>query len=207
KDWDDDDPYPAPPEIHWKLTGQPAGSTAVLAPCARPGGGAAVDTCFTGDVAGRYDIEVVFDDPHGASGSQHTSVAVDRDRAPRLASACPPARARFLLLDAGPATRRAVTQVADDLDAWPAGAGPHDGAARFTWSLRRDGDPDFAAIDGYNLPYLDLEPADAPGDHVQVRVQVTDRNPAHILACPAEQRECDYVSQCAGWQTWEIEYR
>ncbi|HJZ88359.1 MAG TPA: hypothetical protein VKN99_24460, partial [Polyangia bacterium] len=202
--WDDDDPYERE-TISWRLSAKPVGSAVTgLGPCQQDFGNEFRNNCFVADAAGRYEVEVAFQDPYGQTGSQHTAVMVDPDRPPCIAAAVPTASTELLIADLGTATRLQVTRVDDDLDPYPAGV---HGVTQFRWSTKRASDAAFVALEGYDQPLLDLDPSYAPGERVQVRVQAVDRDPTHTLSCPVNQRECDFVSSCAGWVTWEIEYR
>ena len=155
---------------------------------------------------GPYDVEVRATDSLHATGSNQTSVSVAMDRWPCIAGTSPDALTPTLLSAIGETRRLLVTQVDDDLNPWPAHA--DGGVAQFQW-LIGPGDGTFRVIPNWTQAYYDLDGSGyTVGQHVQVRVIVTDSDPDHDLpVCPdPTTRSCSTPIGCPDWVTWNLEF-
>ena len=132
------------------------------------------------DVAGEWLVRVTADDgiePHATD----LTIAVRPDHAPCLGATEPAGGTTVLATEP---RRFAVLAVLDDLDVYPAPPpdDPYLGAARITWSLRPAGAGPFQIIS--DAAAIDFDPAaHAPGDRVELRVEIDDRNARSLAAC------------------------
>jgi hypothetical protein len=168
---------------------------------------------FTPDVPGSpWAIEVDADD--GAGGVTvgtpplGEEVLVAADRPPCLGTTDPQLTTATLVLDQ--ARRFSVFTVDDDLDIYPAPpAGSLLGAATFHWSLATpasSGAFTALATDENNVV---IDPADyAPGDVLDVRVEIQDRTP-RAITCDPSLPQCSIIADptCLQRQTWHLEVR
>ena len=100
-----------------------------------------------------------------------------------------------------------VPSVADDLDGYPRRLPPF-GTATFAWSILPPGSSTRHVLSGATGNTFELDPAAfIPGDIVELRVEVFDRN-ATAVACPDDQPTCAVgASLCSQRQTWRMEIR
>jgi hypothetical protein len=100
-----------------------------------------------------------------------------------------------------------VPSVVDDLDGYPRRLPPF-GTATFAWSILPPGASTRHVLSGATGNTFELDPgAFTPGDIVELRVEVFDRN-ATAVACPDDQPTCAVgVSLCSQRQTWRMEIR
>ncbi len=158
---------------------------------------------LTPDVVGAWEIRVTATDPTGATGTLQRSVVVSTDHPPCLTSLSPPAQAPLFL---DQRRRFSVLLVEDELDPHPAVAG---GAARFSWSLAAPSrGPARTPLAGVGATGVELDPAAfAPGEIVELRVEVADRIP-RTLPCADGDATCSVAgSACSQRQTWRLEVR
>ncbi|MBK9030681.1 MAG: hypothetical protein IPL61_04970 [Myxococcales bacterium] len=163
------------------------------------------------DVAGDYLVRVVGDDGTDTAQAEVT-IAVRPDHAPCLGAVEPATAAGAVVIALAP-RRFAVVVVADDLDVYPPPPpdDPFLGAAELAWSMRPVGAPGFTAIgDG---AAVDFDPATfAPGDRIELRVEVADRThrwPAQAPACAVDAAACSVEppASCTQRRTWLVEAR
>jgi hypothetical protein len=157
------------------------------------------------DVEGEWIVRVTADDGIETRDTD-TSILVRPDHAPCLGATEPPA-ATVLAFEP---RRFAVLVVADDLDIFPAPppGDPFLEPARFAWSMRVGGTGAFAAIS--DAAAVDLDPAAfAPGDRVELRVEIDDRNHRSFAACDPDAPTCnlELPVSCLQRKTWTVEVR
>lgn len=158
---------------------------------------------LTPDVVGPWEIRVTATDPSGATGTLQRTLLVTTDLPPCLTSLSPPAQVPLFL---DQRRRFSVLLVDDDLDPHPAIAG---GAARFSWSLAAPSrGPARTSLPGVGATGVELDPAAfAPGELVELRVEVADRVP-RTLPCADGDPTCSLDgSACYQRQTWRLEVR
>lgn len=157
------------------------------------------------DVEGEWTVRVTADDGL-ETHDLDTPILVRPDHAPCL-GATEPATGSTVL--ATGLRRFAVLVVADDLDVWPAPApgDPFLGPARFAWSLRGPGAAAFTPIS--DAAAVDFDPAAwAPGDRVELRVEIDDRVGRSLAACgDAPTCSVEVPASCLQRRTWTVEVR
>lgn len=163
------------------------------------------------DVAGDWLVRVDASDGLG-TGRGELPIAVRPDHAPCIGAIEPATTDGAVLVTTEP-RRFAVLVVADDLDSYPAPAPgtPFVGAATLAWSMRAIGDATWTALG--DSPAVTFDPATvAPGDRLELRVEVADRTlrwPALSPACTADDASCsiEAPSSCVQRRTWLVEAR
>jgi hypothetical protein len=163
---------------------------------------------FTPDVPGSWNIHVTATDPEGQSSDENLPIPVAADQPPCLGATDPILTTGTIVVDQ--ARRFSVLTVDDDIDIYPAPpAGSLLGTAGFSWSLASP------ASSGALVPLATddsgvvIDPADyAPGDQLDLRVEVTDRV-ARTLPCDPSTPQCSIggVTTCLQRQTWHVEIR
>lgn len=159
------------------------------------------------DVPGAWLVRCIASDPLTETQID-TPITVVADRPPCLGATDPGAAPdATLILDA--ARRFSVLVVDDDLDVYPAPApdDPFLGAAGFRWSIRPVGAAYFTEVDA-DVAAIEVDPARyAPGDRLDVRVEIDDRRRRDI-GCPIDQPTCSLtLDTCSQRQTWRVEVR
>lgn len=166
------------------------------------------------DVAGLWNVEVIVSDQDGGSTEETVPVLVQADAPPCIAIADPVADPEgTYILDAGDDPRRfAVLSVTDDLDPFP-NPDPAEaflGEAEFRWYIATpDTGDELVEIDGHEAADYFVDPSSfAPGDPVELRVEVADRIEREI-PCAADQPTCSVIGDpsCLQRVTWSIEIR
>jgi hypothetical protein len=163
------------------------------------------------DVAGDWLVRVDAADGQTTARGE-LALQVRPDHAPCLTSVEPSVADGAVVIATAP-RRFAVEVVSDDLDLFPAppAGDPYLGAARLRWSQRPAGAATFTAIGG--AAAVDLDPATlAPGERVELRVEVADRTgrwPALAPGCPIDQPSCavEAPASCVQRRTWLVEAR
>jgi hypothetical protein len=165
---------------------------------------------FVADLAGEWNIAVTARDPLGEMVEVRLPVVVAEDRPPCLAQwqpITPPDGATLPVTDP---TVFQVPQVSDDLDAHPQVTGdPVFGRPAFTWSILPPGATVREPLVGATGNSIDFDPrAFTPGDVVELRVEISDRNRTAI-PCADSAPTCSVISQPACLQrlTWRVEVR
>lgn len=159
------------------------------------------------DVPGVWTVRCTARDPL-TSTTIDTPITVVADRPPCLGQTEPaPAAGATIVLDAP--RRFSVLRVDDDLDVYPAPApdDPFLGAAGFRWSIRPVGAAAFDEVDA-DVAAIELDPANhAPGDRLDVRVELDDRR-RRTIGCAADAPTCSIsLDECLQRQTWRVEVR
>jgi hypothetical protein len=158
---------------------------------------------FRAVTAGLYEVTFSATDSLNATGMATLHVQVAGDRLPCITGTSPDANTQLLLTAVGETRRLLVTSVDDDLNPWPANS--HGGHAYFQW-LINSGDGNFRVISNWTASYYDLDGSGyTVGEHVQVRVIVTDDDPMHVPMCNSNVDACPTLS-CAQWLTWNLEF-
>ncbi len=163
------------------------------------------------DVAGDWLVRVDADDGL-TTGRGELALQVRPDHAPCLTTVEPNVADGAVVIATAP-RRFAIGVGADDLDLDPPppAGDPYLGAATLRWSLRPAGAGGFAAIG--SGAFIDLDPATlAPGERVELRVEVADRTgrwPASTPSCPVDQPSCaiEAPATCVQRRTWLVEAR
>jgi hypothetical protein len=165
---------------------------------------------FTANDAGEWTVDVTVSDPLGNQETQKAVINVIADQAPCLAQLSPLVPPAGFTLPMSARTLFRVPVVRDDLDPYP--LIPDDEifrATRFRWSIQNPGTSTHTVVAGATSNALELDPDSyTPGDVVEVRVEIFDRNNTPI-PCPDAQASCSTISQpsCLQRQTWRVEVR
>ena len=153
--------------------------------------------------AGSWDVQIVATDVLGMTAMQDVPIDVSADRAPclqQLAPIVPPAGQTYPL---DQATQFQVLVADDDLDVYPASGDPITGVTTFDWTVLPPGGTTRNHVSTTN--HVLLDPASyAPGDIVEVRVEINDRLP-HPILCADNLPTCG--GSCLQRQTWRVEVR
>ena len=159
------------------------------------------------DVEGEWIVRVTANDGIETRATD-TPILVRPDHAPCLGATEPSTGGTVL---ATAPRRFAVLVVADDLDVFPA---PRPGdpdllPATFAWSMRPAGAGGaFTAIS--DAASIDFDPAAfAPGDRVELRVEIDDRNLRSFASCAPDAPTCSLEppASCRQRKTWIVEVR
>jgi hypothetical protein len=205
----DIDDGPEVPALTWQVY-TPVGSTShsfVDLP-AEPGpaGTKAYGKLLTPDVIGKYTIEVTATDNIAPVPSvQRLDVMILPDRAPCLRTLSPIVATAPNALPITEPTLFQVHVVADDLDPYP---GSSTGTTSFSWSLLGPTGPR-APLTGVTGNRVSINPAAyQPGDIVELRVEIADRNNTAIM-CADSSPTCSVITDnnCLQRQTWRVEVR
>jgi hypothetical protein len=163
-----------------------------------------------GDVAGVWEVHVTADDGLGGTTVSEETILLAPDGPPCIASTEPGTTGEeTVFLDER--RRFAVLSVTDALDAYPPllEAHPLAGKTAFTWSLRSPATGgEMVKLAGSDVPEHILDPAShAPGDHLELRVEVADRV-ARTVPCDPDAPTCSIANDgCLQRLTWEVEVR
>jgi len=159
--------------------------------------------------AGSWTVQVVATDSVGMTGMASVDVDVTADRAPCITQVAPivPPTGQTLPLDQ--ATLFQVLVVDDDLDVYPASTDPITGVTSFSWSLLPPGATQRQLLSTATGNRVLLDPsAYAPGDILELRVEIQDRQPRSLSGCSDNQPTCSVTGDaCIQRQTWRVEVR
>jgi hypothetical protein len=162
------------------------------------------------DRTGAWDVRVTASDGLNAPVEKHLQFTVGPDEAPCIAQSRPLVPPDDAALPIAEPTRFDVPLVIDDLDPYPPlSDDPHFGTTAFEWSILAPGSPGRQILVGSTGNSVELDPdAFTPGDIVELRVEVLDRNRTAI-PCPDPAATCSVSapSACIQRQTWRVEVR
>jgi hypothetical protein len=168
---------------------------------------------FTPDVAGTWTVEVVADDGlEEGSAVQRREIQVMPDQAPCIATASPAAvPERYVLRREDGPRAFSVLRVEDDLDPYPRPFDDADylGEIAFAWQLASpDTGGELEPVTGATGADLTIDPAAfAPGELLDLRVEVADRV-ERVLPCEPDEPACDVDGgQCYQRLSWGVEIR
>lgn len=165
---------------------------------------------FTPHGTGEWTVDVTATDPLGNATTSQLTLEVADDRPPCLAQLSPIVPPAGAVLPLTEPTLFSAPVVIDDLDVYPPHAGdPVLGTARFVWSLQGPSGGPHVAVAGATTNSLVIDPtAYQPGDVVEVRVEIYDRNNVTLL-CPDGDATCSMStpSTCLQRQTWRTVMR
>ncbi|MBA2544302.1 MAG: hypothetical protein H0V17_31950 [Deltaproteobacteria bacterium] len=169
---------------------------------------------FTPDLAGNWQIQVVASDPLGGEDGSTTlleTVVVVVDEVPCLGVVSPAPPGANLLPLSEP-TLFQVHQIIDAIDPFPTDIeDPILGQSSFHWSLKLNGGArqPLGTETGNSLAF---DPASfTPGDVVELRVEIADRQSPFPLTCDPADATCQLdptlVPACLQRQTWKVDVR
>jgi hypothetical protein len=165
------------------------------------------------DRTGDWDILVTASDGQGDHVEhieKHMTFAIGADQPPCIAQAQPVVPPDGASLPVAEPTLFQVPLVTDDLDPYPPLSGnPHFGTTAFEWSILAPGSPGRQILAGTTGNTVDFDPdAFTPGDLVELRVEIFDRNQTAI-PCTDSIATCSVNAQsaCIQRQTWRLEVR
>lgn len=167
---------------------------------------------FTPDAPGLWMVEVTADDGFD-QGVGSGAAAVEQDGPPCIAQTAPESvdgQRLVVRREDGPRVF-AVLRVADDLDPYPGlDPAPGQGEPAFSWQIASpDTDGELAVVGGAVGPELTVDlAAFAPGDLIDVRVEVGDRV-ERALPCDVSSPSCslDGDASCLQRISWGVEIR
>ncbi|RMH43099.1 MAG: hypothetical protein D6689_06155 [Deltaproteobacteria bacterium] len=165
------------------------------------------------DATGLWEVQVDVSDGQ-ATASATRALLVEPDRPPCIAATEPPAvaDARYVVDRAAGPRRFAVLAVDDELDPYPLAPDDPDGdrgTATFRWWIAGPGTGGVRVERaGHALPAVEVDPvAYAPGDRIELRVEVADRI-VRALPCDDAAPVCSIAADgCVQRVTWEVEVR
>lgn len=165
---------------------------------------------FTPMDEGMWEISVTARDPLGDTAVQTLMLSVEDDGPPCIQHVSPIVATGGATLPLSQQTLFQVPVVVDDLDVYPSAANdPVLGTTRFRWSLQAPGQSVHAEIPGAVGNSFAIDPESyAPGDVLELRVEIFDRNNTAIPCIDSEQ-SCSVISEptCIQRQTWRVEVR
>ncbi len=205
---EDGDPVAA---VDWELVKpRGAGTGVVLEPLDEAG----TTYRFTPDVSDVWHVLVTADD--GFDGGQSTAdkaIEVDDDQPPCIGTTEPAAgqAGRFVIERADGARTFSVLTVVDDLDPYPlpVTAEPFLGESEFAWQMASpDTGGQLVPVAGATAAELTIDPTGyAPGDLIDLRVEVADRR-ERVLPCDPSEPTCSATGDsCAQRLSWGVEIR
>jgi hypothetical protein len=157
--------------------------------------------------SGTWKVQVVATDPLGSASGSDVQFTVIADPPPCLSQWTPIAPPPGNELPLSQPTLFQVLDVNDDLDPFPPVADPVLGTTTFAWSLLPPGGSAFQRLTATSNSVA-LDPADyAPGDLLELRVEVYDRNMTPIT-CADSDPTCSVSSDpsCFGQRlTWDVQ--
>ncbi|MEO7736043.1 MAG: hypothetical protein ABIY55_34115 [Kofleriaceae bacterium] len=159
---------------------------------------------------GAWDVQVVATDALGETNRQQLRFDVGPDQAPCLTRVQPIVPPDGALLPIVEPTAFQVPLVDDELDAYPRLSGdPVFGTTTFAWSILPPPPAVRQLLVGATGNSLDFDPRSfAPGQIVELRVEIFDRNHSTI-SCGDAAPTCASVARprCSQRQTWRMEIR
>jgi hypothetical protein len=165
---------------------------------------------FTPLGTGDWQIEITAADPLGNTTVDRLTIPVADDKPPCLAQLAPIVPPPGAALPITEPTLFSAPVVVDDLDVYPPVAGdPVLGTTRFSWSIQGASGGTHVVVPGATTNSLVVDPtAYQPGDQVEVRVEVFDRQNA-ALPCPDADATCSITTPqtCLQRQTWHVVIR
>jgi len=165
---------------------------------------------FTPSAVGDWEIRVSATDPLAKTTTKSLPITVVPPPPPCLAQFQPIVPTGGAKLPITEPTLFRVPVVVDDLDVYPPQPGdPALGVTRFEWLFKGPSASTHTVVNGATANSFALDPATfTPGDVVEVRVQIYDRQNTPIV-CPDGDPTCSTISQptCIQRQTWQVEIR
>ncbi|NVB77338.1 MAG: hypothetical protein HOV81_03000 [Kofleriaceae bacterium] len=158
---------------------------------------------------GDWEVQLVATDPLGATFTDSVTITVVPDSPPCIAQVAPIVASAGNALPITEPTLFQVNVVKDDLDPFPSTSDPVLGTATFHWSIMPPGTSAWQAL-GANGNAVPLDPSNyAPGDILELRVEIGDRVPSHSPGCTESAATCSVSSDSACIQrlTWRVEVR
>ncbi|CAN5785533.1 hypothetical protein BH11MYX3_BH11MYX3_42570 [soil metagenome] len=165
---------------------------------------------FRPSVIGEWELRVTSTDPLDKSTTKSLFITVAPPPPPCLTQYQPIVPTGGAALPISDATLFRVPIVIDDLDVYPPQTGDAAlGVTRFQWSFQGPGAATHTPVSGATASSFALDPATfTPGDLVEVRVEIYDRENTPIV-CPDADPSCSTISMpsCIQRQTWRVEIR
>lgn len=165
------------------------------------------------DRTGDWDVRITATDTLPdlpETTERHLTFTVSPDQPPCIAQSQPLAPPEGASVPISDPTLFQVAVVTDDLDPYPPLPGDaHFGTTAFEWSILAPGSPGRQVLTGATGNSVDLEPsAFTPGDIVELRVEIFDRNRTAI-PCADAAATCAIAAppSCIQRQTWRVEVR
>jgi len=162
---------------------------------------------FIADGPGDWEVQVTAIDPLGAETTKSLKFKVEPDSAPCLAQWAPIAAPTGSAWPLSEPTLFQIGVVTDDLDPYPTVPGDAIlGTSTFAWSIKQPGAGTRTPL-GFTGSGVALDPGNyAPGDIVELRVEIQDRVP-RAINCADAQATCSVISDdtCIQRLTWRME--
>jgi hypothetical protein len=203
----DPDDTPSNVAVVWTAF-SPTGSESLTTEQTEPVGSGQLQlaTTLLPDQLGVWTVQAIATDPSGVSTTQSIDVVAAPDAPPCLTTWSPIAPPPGESLPISMATLFEVLVVTDDLDPYPAVTGnPYFGTTTFSWSLMPPGGTTHEPISATGAGVA-LDPASyQPGDIVELRVEIYDRNHTDI-PCDESDPTCSIgANSCLQRLTWRVE--
>jgi hypothetical protein len=173
---------------------------------------------FSPPISGDWEIRVTATDPLDKSTTKSLIFTVVPPPPPCIAQLAPIVPTGGAALPVTEPTLFRVPVVVDDLDVFPPqptdpeeialGLTPLD-VTRFEWWVKSPGAPAHTLVSNATASTFSFDPAGyTPGDIVEIRVQIYDRENTPMNCLPADPT-CSVISQpsCIQRQTWRVEVR
>jgi len=167
---------------------------------------------FTANVEGEWTIRVTAMDPLDGIVTVDTMITVSPGTPPCLAQVQPIVPPVGALLPLTDPTLFQVPVVVDDLDVYPPQVGDAFlGTTDFKWYVMAPGQSSHVEVAGATGNSYAIDPASyTPGDLLEVRVEIFDRDPDLLTNCVATDATCAVntsTPSCIQRQTWRVEVR
>lgn len=163
---------------------------------------------FTPAGVGEWEVQVTATDPLGVATQKSLVINVVPDHVPCLAQWAPIAAPSTSAWPMTEPTLFQVSVVQDDLDPYPTVPGDSElGTTTFAWSIKQPGASTRTSL-GVTGNAASLDPASyAPGDIIELRVEITDRNDVSPQTQCSDDPTCSVISdaQCIQRLTWRVE--
>jgi hypothetical protein len=205
----DPDDWPEVPSVVWEVFTPMNQPTYTLVDVTVPQNGATTKTFgkkLTPNGVGDYEIRVTATDALGEATTKSVMITVGPDTPPCLRTLSPIVAPTGTALPMSDPTLFQVHVVVDDLDPYPTVNDTQLGTTKFTWSIKTNSGAR-QVLGGVTGNGVGLDPASyQPGDIVEVRVEIADRNNTPIT-CADGNASCSVISDnnCLQRQTWRVE--
>lgn len=188
----------------WSLFHQPGGETTDLTKSC-PG----TSCSFLATQSGAYTIKATATDPNGASTSAEKTINIAGDSPPCITRFSPEILHPTLSADSKqPFT---VTQVTDDVDAYPGQTSDSSNLGSFQWLFRTSPTGKWLPLSPYTANSVTIASGVlgiSAGDTIQVRVMYSDRITRDFSTCwQAQSDRCELSLNCAQGLTWTVTLR
>ncbi len=161
---------------------------------------------FVAEESGAYTISATATDPDGATASADKTISIANDRPPCINRFSPETLSPRLSAD--DKHDFTITQVDDDVDAYPARSSESASLGTFQWLFRASPTDDWKALAPYAPNTVVIAPGVkgiSAGATIQVRVMYNDRITRDFSKCWKDSADlCELSTGCAQGLTWTV---